>query len=156
MYIKPAGVLLIVLYATLSASAGVYMEWLYKRDEGRSDSIHVCNARIYSVGCLFLLSVYLLGPEPDLNLWRGYNAYTWALVATYSIMGLILAQVMKFFDNFVKLFISGSSIYVSAVLTATLFGRSPSMLFCASMALVTLAILLFNHDRLHPMKSKSS
>lgn len=53
MYIKPVGVLLIMLYTTLSASAGVYMEWLYKRDDGKSESIHVCNARIYSVGCLF-------------------------------------------------------------------------------------------------------
>lgn len=102
------------------------------------------------------MCVHLLSPEPDLNLCLVYNVCTWALVVTYSIMGLVLAQVLKFFDNFMKLFISGSSIYVSAILTATLFGRSPSLLFCQSMAIVTLAIVLYNYDKLHLLKSKSS
>jgi len=148
-FIEPFGVLLIALYVCISASAGVYNEWLYK-NMGKADSIHMCNIRIYVTGCLFCLVTHFgVGEGSALapgfgGLFKGYNMYTWALVATYSMMGLLLAQVMKLFDSIVKLFISGSSMYVSALLTVVIFGRWPSVLFLVSMALVTLAILLYN------------
>merc|ERR1712151_859506 len=85
------------------------------------------------------------------HLCKGYNIYTWALVATYSLMGLMLAQIVKYYGSIVKLFISGSSMYFSAVLCLLLFGRIPSALFMASMVLVTLGILLFNWENIRPL-----
>ena len=87
-----------------------------------------CNVRIYVIGCAVNLGFHLYH-KPVSSLWRlteGYNRYCWGLVATYSLMGLLLAQVMKFFDNIVKLFISGSSMYVSALLSYAIFGYTPT------------------------------
>jgi len=159
MYIEPFGVVLVAMYVVISATAGVYNEWLYK-NLGRKDSIHVCNIRIYTVGSLFCLLTHFStnsrgGDARLLDLWKGYNVYTWSLVVTYSMMGLLLAQVMKFFDSIVKLFISGSSMYASALLTVTIFDRVPSPMFMGSMVLVTLAILLYNVERILPLLQRS-
>jgi len=155
MYIEPFGFVLIFFYVIISATAGVYNEWLYKT-VSKDESIHVSNMRIYTIGCLFCLGAHFsthssatsLSPS---SLFEGYNRYTCALVATYSMMGLMLAQVMKFFDSIVKLFISASSMYASAAFTVFLFRRTPSGLFLASMLLVTLAILLYNLERIQPL-----
>merc|ERR1712070_39655 len=95
------------------------------------------------------------GPRPD-GLLRGYNRYVWALVVVYALMGLLLAQVMKFFNVIVKLFISGSSMYVSAFLTWLLFGYTPTPLFVASLGVVTVAILAYNAEKIWPPKAKDA
>lgn len=156
MYIKPFGLVLISMYVNLSAFAGVFNEWLYK-GVGKNDSIHLCNIRIYVVGVSFCFCTHcLMQNSEDKNsslfyLCKGYNIYTWGLVATYSLMGLILAQIVKRYGSIVKLFISGSSMYFSAVLSLVLFGRIPSALFMASISLVTLAIFLYNWESIQPL-----
>jgi len=146
MYIEPFGIVLVSMYVCISASAGVYNEWLLK-SIGKDESIHVSNIRIYAVGVLTCLISHG-NPFQD-GLTRGYNVYTWALVLTYSVMGLLLSQVMKYFDNIVKLFISGSSMYASAMLTVIIFERYPSRIFATSLLLVTAALFGYNWDRIH-------
>lgn len=149
MYIDGTGMVLIVCYATFSAMASVYMEWLYRREE----HMHASNIRLYSIGCCFNLCMYLgSGHNFGLDLIKGYNMWTWALVATYASMGLILGYVMKFFDNIVKLFLSGLSVYVSAGLTRAVFGYRPSSLFVVSLVVVTCAVLFYNLERLPPLR----
>lgn len=165
MFILPFGLVLVGFYVCISATAGVYNEWLYK-GLCKTHSIHVCNIRIYTVGVLFCLCAHLAsvppreGPAGGVGSYlseivRGYNVYTWALVGTYSVMGLLLAQVMKFFDSIVKLFISGSSMYASAFLTAVIFGRVPDATFLLALTLVTVAIITFNIEKITPLFSGS-
>lgn len=149
MYIEPFGFLLVFLYVWISASAGVYNEWLYK-GVGKGDSIHTCNIRLYAIGCVFNFCAYLVNSPSDsplTGILNGYNRYVWALVATYSLMGLLLAQVMKYFDNIVKLFISGASMYVQTFLSWAIFGYSPSASFLASLVFVSAAILMYNAEK---------
>ena len=51
-YIQPIGILLVLLYTIISASGGVYNEWLYKV-VGKSTSIHLSNLQIYTFGIIF-------------------------------------------------------------------------------------------------------
>lgn len=149
MYIKPFGAVLIGVYVFISATAGVYNEWLYKVG-GSEESIHASNVRLYAIGVCFNFMGFVAGIPVDerltglFGLWRGYNVYTFGLVGTYACMGLLIAQVMKHFDSIVKLFISGSSMYVSAVLSFAIFGLQPALSFILSLGIVTLAILMFN------------
>jgi UDP-galactose transporter len=150
MYIDTIGVFLVILYIWVSASAGVYNEWLYKYI-GKGESIHTANIRLYTIGCIVNLSGFVASSSESHRkggLLTGYNSYTWGLVATYALMGLLLAQVMKFFDNIVKLFISGSSMYVSAVLSWLIFGYTPTTTFLAALVLVTVAIILYNAEKI--------
>merc|ERR1712070_1109562 len=75
-------------------------------------------------------------------------------MGNYAVLGLLLAQIMKFFDSIVKLFISGSSMYASAFLTVTIFKRVPSFKFCFGLFLVTVALLLYNYDKIKELVTK--
>jgi len=152
MHIDPIGYLLVFIYCWISAFAGIYNEWLYKNKWGKGDSIHLCNIRLYLIGCCCLSFFHWQANPTDRHpitgLFTGYNRYTCGLVITFAMMGLILSQVMKFFDNIVKLFISGSSMYVSAVLSYVIFGFVPKPTFVAGLVVVTAAILMYNAERL--------
>lgn len=158
MFIKPLGFVLVAIYCSISASASVYNEWLYKV-YCSSENVHACNIRLYVFGCVFLLTTHSLkSASVTLNPWeltRGFNIYTWGLVLTYACMGLILSQIMKFFDNIVKLFISGSSIYLSAVLSWALLGFTPTPNFLGALVVVTAAVLMFNLESILPSTKKA-
>lgn len=156
MHIDSFGVFLILIYVWVSASAGVYNEWLYK-NFSKDENIHSCNVRLYIIGCAVNLSAHL-SREPTVaglqSLFAGYNRYCWGLVATYSFMGLLIAQVMKYLDSIVKLYISGCSMYVSAALSWIIFGYLPTTNFVMGMILVTIAMVIYNLEQLLPKGKK--
>eukprot|EP00439_Symbiodinium_sp_Y106_P060509 s309_g8.t4 len=156
MHIDSFGVFLILIYVWVSASAGVYNEWLYK-NFSKDENIHSCNVRLYIIGCAVNLSAHL-SREPSVaglqSLFTGYNRYCWGLVATYSFMGLLIAQVMKYLDSIVKLYISGCSMYVSAALSWIIFGYLPTTNFVMGMILVTIAMVIYNLEQLLPKGKK--
>eukprot|EP00747_Dinoflagellata_sp_TGD_P023508 gnl/TRDRNA2_/TRDRNA2_129858_c0_seq1.p1 gnl/TRDRNA2_/TRDRNA2_129858_c0~~gnl/TRDRNA2_/TRDRNA2_129858_c0_seq1.p1 ORF type:complete len:344 (-),score=54.09 gnl/TRDRNA2_/TRDRNA2_129858_c0_seq1:209-1207(-) len=156
MFIDMVGIFLVIAYVWISAIAGVYNEWLYK-GPGKDMSIHVCNFRLYAIGCCCNFSAHFAssphGWEGGLlgvlgGMFHGYNVYTWALVATYSLMGLILSQVMKHLDSIVKLFISGTSMYITAVLSWAIFGYTPAFTFVIGLLLVSFALALFHYEKI--------
>lgn len=157
MYITGFGLILITIYVWVSAIAGVYNEWLYK-GIGKDESIHLCNIRLYSIGIVFNIGVHLYSSssshiQPTVHwnnftdIFTGYNVWTWMLVFTYTFMGLLISQVMKYFDNIVKLFMSGSSMYLSALAAWTLFGFKPTVQFIAGLWLTTIALVMYNLDK---------
>jgi UDP-sugar transporter A1/2/3 len=152
MHIDSIGFLLVFIYVWISAIAGVYNEWLYKRVDasGKCDNFHVCNIRLYIMGCCchLLFHVSNTPGHPIFGLFHGYNRYTWGLVATYAMMGLLLSQVMKYFDNIVKLFISGSSMYVSAALSWLIFSIEPTSTFMLGLVIVSIALVMYNAERI--------
>jgi len=150
MYIDSFGVGLIAAYVTFSALASVCTEVLYK-GIGANESVHISNIRLYTIGIVFNLSMHVATKPPEqglADLLHGYNRYTYGLVATYALMGLLLAQVMKLFDNIVKLFIPGCSVYISALLSWVIFGYRPTTLFLVSLGTVTVAVLLYNAEQI--------
>merc|ERR1712032_943717 len=147
MYIEPFGFILVGLYTLISATAGVYNEWLIK-GPGKDESQHVCNMRIYTIGIIFLLFSHFAvnGGASGMNIFKGFNIYTWTLVFLYALMGLLIAQIVRVFDSIVKLFMSACSMYVSALAAFLIWGTIPSAIFFASLVLVTFAIMLYNKE----------
>jgi UDP-galactose transporter len=157
MYIEAFGILLVSVHCTVSACAGVYNEWIYKNGHSKTDSIHLTNIRLYIIGVTFNFAMYAssstTNPFSATTFFQGYNAYTWSLVLVYAVMGLLLAQVMRFFNVIVKLFISGSSMYVSAILSYVLFGYMPTPMFLLALSLITVAILLYNLEKIQKLRA---
>merc|ERR1712113_563452 len=86
MFIEPFGIVLVTAYVFISAGAGVYNEWLYK-GPGKNDSLHVSNVRLYTIGILFNVSMFVSTRSEILaqsGPFTGYNFYTWVLVVTYT------------------------------------------------------------------------
>lgn len=70
-------------------------------------------------------------------------------------MGIIVAFVMKYLGNIHKLLMTAAAMYVSAALTASVFGILPTPMFAFGLLLNTVAIGLFNWQMLSQIKSES-
>eukprot|EP01084_Bolivina_argentea_P104395 186932_1 len=143
MYVKwPMGPVLIAVQVCLSAVAGVYTEFVYKKF-GSERSLHVDNLSMYFWGSLANMAQYYYADDEGVGLLYGFNIWTYLLCANYLVLGLSIAYVMKYFTNIIKLFMSGFAIIVSGVLTFVMFGLSWTLTYCLGLVIVVAAVFLY-------------
>jgi len=147
-----ASIFLIVITLSSSTCAAVSTEWVYKRIP-LNDVIYVHNCAMYVWGILLNGIAYMLQRKAG-NPFQGFNIYTWLNVLNYMFMGLALSFIMKHFSNITKLFISGASMYISTLAALFLFHLIPSAGYCAALALVSLALVLYNWEMMFPVTKK--
>ncbi|KAF8379661.1 hypothetical protein HHK36_029105 [Tetracentron sinense] len=101
------GYMLGILSACLSALAGVYTEFLMKKN---NDSLYWQNVQLYTFGSIFNMARLLLddfrggfekGPWWQ-RIFNGYNMTTWMVVLNLGSTGLLVSWLMKYADNIVK------------------------------------------------------
>ncbi|KAK9141183.1 hypothetical protein Scep_010864 [Stephania cephalantha] len=101
------GYMLGILSACLSALAGVYTEYLMKKN---NDSLYWQNVQLYTFGAIFNMARLLLddfrggfenGPWWQ-RLLNGYGLTTWMVVLNLGSTGLLVSWLMKYADNIVK------------------------------------------------------
>ncbi|CAF5043330.1 unnamed protein product, partial [Rotaria sp. Silwood1] len=89
------GIPMIVIYCTLSGLAGVYIEWILKRYY--SESLHLQNIFLYTYGTFLNLisaiSMMITTSKTinNLNLFHDFTFYTWLIVITQVLNGLIMS-----------------------------------------------------------------
>ena len=151
MYVEwPMGPLFVGVQICLSAVAGVYTEWIYKK-YGRNRSVHLDNLSMYFWGtlCNGLQFVYM-NHEKNLeshHLLYGFNYWTWLLIVCYVVHGLCIAQIIKYFSNIVKLLMAGASILVTGCLTWSIFGLNWTLSYVIGLVVVTVAVLMYKSKR---------
>ncbi|CAN0925917.1 CMP-sialic acid transporter 1 [Linum grandiflorum] len=101
------GYMLGVLSACLSALAGVYTEFLMKKN---NDSLYWQNVQLYTFGVIFNMAKLIVddfqsgfekGPWWQ-RLFNGYSITTWLVVLNLGSTGLLVSWLMKYADNIVK------------------------------------------------------
>nr|XP_029153716.1 CMP-sialic acid transporter 1 isoform X3 [Arachis hypogaea] len=104
------GYMLGVLSACLSALAGIYTEFLMKKN---NDSLYWQNIQLYTFGTIFNMARLALddfrggfenGPWWQ-RIFNGYTITTWMVVLNLGSTGLLVSWLMKHADNIVKLFL---------------------------------------------------
>ena len=147
MYIRPLGIPMIAIYCILSGLAGVYNEWILKRNY--NESIHLQNIFLYTYGTFFNLiptinsirttseSIY------HLNLFQGFSVYTWLIVFTQVLNGLFMSVVIKYSSNIIRLFVISFSLIVTAVLSWFVFHINFNIHFFISFFTMIGAISLY-------------
>ncbi|XP_042469075.1 CMP-sialic acid transporter 1-like isoform X1 [Zingiber officinale] len=126
------GYMLALLSAWLSALAGVYTEYLMKKN---NDSLYWQNVQLYIFGSIFNMARLLLddvrvgfenGPW-----WRrllsGYTITTWLVVLNLGSSGLIVSWLLKYADNIVKVYSTSMAMLLTMVLSVFLFSFKPTM-----------------------------
>ncbi len=143
----PWGPLLVGIQVSLSALAGIYTENIYKK-YGKQRSIHMDNLGMYLWGAVANYLQYA-GKEGGSfsGLTFGFNKWAIILVFIYATHGLLIAQVMKYFSNIVKLFMQGASILVAGFLTWFIFDISWTTPYMCGLAVVTFAVFLYRTER---------
>ncbi|KAI9174807.1 hypothetical protein LWI28_022995 [Acer negundo] len=126
------GYMLGILSACLSALAGVYTEFLMKKN---NDSLYWQNVQLYTFGAIFNMSRLLLddfrGGFENGAFWQrlfdGYSITTWLVVLNLGSTGLLVSWLMKYADNIVKVYSTSMAMLLTMVLSVYLFNFKPTM-----------------------------
>ncbi|KAL4203047.1 hypothetical protein AMTRI_Chr02g266590 [Amborella trichopoda] len=126
------GYMLGILSACLSALAGVYTEFLMKKN---NDSLYWQNVQLYTFGAIFNMMRLLLddihsgfekGPWWQ-RLLNGYTITTWMVVLNLGTTGLLVSWLMKYADNIVKVYATSMAMLLTMVLSVFLFDFKPTL-----------------------------
>nr|CAN60247.1 hypothetical protein VITISV_039397 [Vitis vinifera] len=126
------GYMLGILSACLSALAGVYTEFLMKKND---DSLYWQNVQLYTFGAIFnmarlILDDYRSGFEKGPwwhRLFNGYSVTTWMVVLNLGSTGLLVSWLMKYADNIVKVYSTSMAMLLTMVLSVFLFNFKPTL-----------------------------
>ncbi|KAL3815110.1 hypothetical protein ACJIZ3_016378 [Penstemon smallii] len=126
------GYVLGILSACLSALAGVYTEFLMKKN---NDSLYWQNIQLYTFGAIFNLAKLVLddfrsGFEKGAwwqRLFNGYSITTWMVVLNLGSTGLLVSWLMKYADNIVKVYSTSMAMLLTMLLSVFLFNFKPTL-----------------------------
>jgi len=148
MYLRPLGIPMIVVYCTISGLAGVYNEWILKRNY--NESLHLQNIFLYTYGTFFNLipavSIMMTSSATSnshLNLFHGFSFYTWLVVFTQALNGLFMSVVIKYSSNIIRLFVISFSLIVTALLSFFIYHINFNMYFFTSFVTMICALSLY-------------
>ncbi|EYU32212.1 hypothetical protein ABFS82_02G171700 [Erythranthe guttata] len=126
------GYMLGVLSACLSALAGVYTEFLMKKN---NDSLYWQNIQLYTFGAIFNMAKLVVddfrtgfenGPWWQ-RLLNGYTITTWMVVLNLGSTGLLVSWLMKYADNIVKVYSTSMAMLLTMVISVFLFNFKPTV-----------------------------
>ncbi|KAK6158848.1 hypothetical protein DH2020_006162 [Rehmannia glutinosa] len=126
------GYMLGIISACLSALAGVYTEFLMKKN---NDSLYWQNIQLYTFGAIFNMAKLVLddfrsgferGPWWQ-RLFNGYSITTWMVVLNLGSTGLLVSWLMKYADNIVKVYSTSMAMLLTMVLSVFLFNFKPTL-----------------------------
>ena len=138
------GLVAVLCAACTSGFSGVYFEKILK---GSQTSLWLRNVQmgIPSVIIAFL-TVYAKDSKAvsEQGFLGGYNRLVWTVVTVQAVGGLIVAVVVKYADNVLKVFATSFSIVVSCILSALFFDFHATFAFIVGASLVVLATVLYS------------
>ncbi|KAK9668367.1 hypothetical protein RND81_13G055500 [Saponaria officinalis] len=126
------GYMLGILSACLSALAGVYTEFLMKKN---NDSLYWQNVQLYTFGAIFNMARLVVddfrsgfekGPWWQ-RLFDGYTLTTWLVVLNLGSSGLLVSWLMKYADNIVKVYSTSMAMLLTMILSVYLFNFKPTV-----------------------------
>ena len=132
-----------ILSAFLSAFAGIYTEFLLKKN---NDNLYWQNVQLYGFGALFnmLRLMYDFGPLSFLSeLTRGFNYVVWLIIANFAFAGLMISWIQKYADSILKVYATSSAMFITAVISIALFGLEPSLQLFLGIITATISLLLY-------------
>lgn len=142
------GYLLGILSACLSALAGVYTEYLMKKN---NDSLYWQNVQLYAFGVLFNMIRLIMddvsaGFEKGTwwqNLFNGYDFITWLVVLNLASTGLLVSWLMKYADNIVKVYATSMAMLLTMVLSVYLFDFRPSLQLFLGIVICIISVQMY-------------
>ncbi|XP_070541746.1 probable UDP-sugar transporter protein SLC35A4 [Ptychodera flava] len=145
IYITLYGLILMILYCTISGLAGVYTEYILKKNYQLS--LHLQNILLYIFGLFMNYFTYISttwNASSESGFFQGFTALTFIIVMTQAANGLIMSAVMKHTSNIIRLFIITCAMLVTTTLSMLLFNLQLNVYYWIAFVLVFLALLLYH------------
>ncbi|KAK7115329.1 probable UDP-sugar transporter protein SLC35A4 isoform X2 [Littorina saxatilis] len=147
-HITLTGLAIILTYCFISAMAGVYTEYILKKDI--DTSLHLQNMMLYSFtitlnfGGWVLTQSYAEREEgASFQLFKGFSIYAWLIIFTQAFNGLGMSVVFKHGSNLVRLFVISCAMVVSTTLSILVLDFTLNVLYFVTLFLVIVAIYLY-------------
>ncbi|BFY99868.1 hypothetical protein BsWGS_02907 [Bradybaena similaris] len=144
------GVISVLAMCVSSGFAGVYTEKLLKSTSS-PESMWLRNLQLAVTSvCIGATCVYLFDGDvvAHSGFFQGYDAVTWIVILQQTVLGLIIAFVMKYADNILKGFATSIAIIVTTMISSlVLHDLQLSSSFLVGTILVILSALLYSADR---------
>lgn len=147
------GFLWMVALSLCSAFAGVYNEYLIKKDE---QSVYWKNIQLYTFGTLAcglstLFSFLSSGSnseldanaEPNRSLFHGFGLCAWLVVFLNGVLGQIISLIFKYADNLVKVYAASGAILATSFLSHYLFGTPLTIELCIGIMVALLSMFFY-------------
>ncbi|KAM7533937.1 hypothetical protein Aperf_G00000107067 [Anoplocephala perfoliata] len=144
IHVTLKGLILIIIYCTVSGFASVYTEYVLK--DRVQMSLNIQNATLYVFGILINGALYIFQEAAitgDFNLLRGFTFLTWVLVVTQGITGIFIGFVMKYSSSILRLFLISSATIATAILSVLIFNLVLKASFLVSACVVICALALY-------------
>ena len=137
------GYLFGILSAFLSAFAGIYTEFLLKKN---NDNLYWQNVQLYGFGALInmlrlMFDFGIFGWLGELT--RGFNYVVWLIIANFAFAGLMISWIQKFADSILKVYSTSCAMFLTAVISIALFGLEPSLQLFLGIITATISLLLY-------------
>jgi len=137
-------VLFMLFQASLSAFAGVYNEFLLKRDI--SMDVNEQNFFMYSFALLFNLG-WGLFTNPDYytsgQVLQSMNGIVLLIVVNGAVIGIVTSLILKFINVIVKAFASACEVLLTAVLASLFLGESLTLQDVVACCIVMASIYVY-------------
>ena len=140
---RAAGLVAVLCATCTSGFAGIYFEKILK---GSSTTLW---ARNIQMGLPSVIIAYITVYFQDsaqvakMGFFSGYTPMVWTVVTVQACGGLIVAVVVKYADNVLKVFATSFSIIVSCIVSAVLFDFRPNLRFLVGTALVMASTVMY-------------
>ncbi|CAI9730977.1 UDP-sugar transporter SLC35A4 [Octopus vulgaris] len=148
IHISIKGLFMIVLYCFISGLSGVYTEYILKQNS--QSSLHLQNILLYSFGIVLNFGMWTIQAsnhyeeKDSFSLFKGYSIYTWIIIITQAVNGLIMSAVMKHASNITRLFIISCAMLITTVLSILIFNLQLNIYFGCAFICVIIALALYH------------
>lgn len=138
------GIIAVICAACTSGFSGVYFEKILK---GSSTSLWIRNVQM---GLPSIIIAYITVYWKDsieihkYGFLGGYTNIVWTVVIVQAVGGLIVATVVKYADNVLKVFATSFSIVISCIISSFMFHFRPNTTFIIGASLVVVATALYS------------
>mmetsp|Transcript_934 Transcript_934/g.3017 ORF Transcript_934/g.3017 Transcript_934/m.3017 type:complete len:333 (-) Transcript_934:1080-2078(-) len=142
------GYLLGAASACLSAAAGIYTEFLLKKN---NDNLYWQNCQLYGFGIVFnAVNLSLIDIRNNFahgwwlsNGLDGFSFVVWLIVFNFSFSGLFVSWLQKYADTIVKVYSTSSAMLLTALLAVMLFNLTASLQLFVGISIACCSLILY-------------
>eukprot|EP01107_Rhizomastix_libera_P000198 TRINITY_DN10377_c0_g1_i1.p1 TRINITY_DN10377_c0_g1~~TRINITY_DN10377_c0_g1_i1.p1 ORF type:complete len:364 (+),score=87.64 TRINITY_DN10377_c0_g1_i1:23-1093(+) len=147
-----SGLFAVIAITTLSGFASVYFEKVLKSSAQVTVWERNFQLSVYSIFFALVGIVWDIREIADKGFFYSYSIFSVSIVFTGACGGLLVALVMKYADNIIKIFSISISIVLTSILSHYFFGANLDMIFWVGVSMVILSV--FNYNETIPAPPK--
>ncbi|XP_071488678.1 probable UDP-sugar transporter protein SLC35A4 [Diadema antillarum] len=146
IYVTIPGLLLILIYCSISGMSGIYTEYILKKY--KQVSLHQQNVFLYLFGLVFNSMGYIMTSPGSSDgsvggFFTGFSTWTVVVILTQSLNGMIMGFLFKHGNNIMRLFTISASMLVTTVFSVIIFSLQLNVFFYMALLSVLFALWLY-------------